>query len=289
MLIVTFFYQIYKKSDVINFLHIINDFDIKAKAMEVKMNMNQARAGLVRMISLIAFGIFTVSCGTAIIFELQIKYGSGCAMPLSYGYVLLYLSALILQFSFATLAIKSRFGLINENLRFTFQSSSVQCNSAVKFHAIGHNEQLPSIITDLYGNLCDGIDLVNEAFTFQLIPFLVYYLTANLFAIYSMVRETFYQTDLMFIALATNSWWIILHTAIISIAFYSGYTTTKCAQKTPIIVSSIIKSRKWKESPCVLQVFKTFLLEVQYRNMFFENEFFRIDWKLLFSVSGNEL
>lgn len=160
-------------------------------------------------------------------------------------------------------------------------------NFDINLHSIGCYEQLPNIITNLYSLLCDGIDLVNDSFTFQLIPFMVYYLTANLFAIYSMIREAFYRSPLMYVAIGTNMWWIILHTAIISIALYSGYTTTRCALKTPIIVSSIVKSQKWKESRCVVKVFKTFLLEIQYRNMFLENEFFRIDWKLLFSVSQN--
>lgn len=150
---------------------------------------------------------------------------------------------------------------------------------------IGYSEQFPSTITDLYGLLCDGIDLVNDSFTFQIIPFKVYYLTANLFAVYGMIREAFYETDQMYIAIITNILWIILITAIISIAMYLGYTTTKFTLKAPVIVSSTVKSYRWKDCKCVIEVFKTFLLEVQCRNMFFENEFFRIDWKLLFSVS----
>lgn len=284
LLIVTFFYQLYKKDDIRKFLEILNEFDVKAKALEVKMNMGVGRTWLVRIITLNACGVFVVSLGTALIFEVEKQYGSGYSMPLGYGYVLLYLSLLILQFSFATLAIKSRFSLLHESLLFTFQNSPIKQNSEINVRANRCNDNLPAIITDLCGMLCDGIDLVNDSFTLQLIPFLVYYLTANLFAIYSVVREVYYRTPLMYVALSTNIWWILLHTSIISIALYAGYTTTKSALKTPIIVSSIVKHRKWKQSPCVVQVFKTFLLEFQYRNMFFENEFFRIDWKLLFSV-----
>jgi hypothetical protein len=255
----------------------------------VQLNLERSRTQLLKMISIVASGIFAVSIGTAILFEIKSHYGAGYAMPLSYGYLLMYLSLLLLQFSFATLAVKTRFCLLNDNLRFTFQNTSTVRNSAINVHSIGWSENLPTLVTDLYGRLCDCIDLVNDSFTFQLVPFMVYYLTANLFAIYSMIREVFYRTPLMIIACATNIWWIILHNAIISIALYSGYTTTRCALRTPIIVSGVVKSRKWSESRCVVKVFKTFLVEVQYRSVFLENEFFRIDWKLLFSVSQKHL
>lgn len=234
---------------------------------------------------LVACGISIVSIETAVVFGLEESYGAGYSMPLCYGYVLMYLSLFILQFSFATLAVKARFCLLNDNLRFTFQNVSTVRFSGINLHSIGCNETLPNIITELYGHLCDSIELVNDSFTFQLIPFMVYYLAANLFAIYSMIREMYFRTSLMYVAFATNIWWVILHTLIISIALYSGSTTTRCALKTPIIVSSIVKSQKSNESRCVGKVFKSFLIEVQYRNLFFENEFFRIDWKLLFSVS----
>lgn len=250
----------------------------------MKMDIKSSQTWMVRIITAIAGGIFVVSCGTALIFELDMHYGDGCKMPLIYGYLLIYLSLFVLQFSFATLAIKCRFSCLNYNLGFTFLNPSTKC-TANSIHVRGYTEPLPNIITDLYSILCDAIDLVNDSFTFQLIPFMVYYLTANLFAIYSLVREAYFKTPLMYIAIGTNIWWIILHTAIISIALYSSYTTTKCAIKTPVIVSSIIKSLNWKQSPDIVETFKTFLLEVQYRNMFLENEFFRVDWKLLFSVS----
>lgn len=114
---------------------------------------------------------------------------------------------------------------------------------------------------------------------------MVYYLTAEIFATYSLIRKMFYKTSLIYVAIFINILWILIDTVIISIALYSSYTATNFELKTPIIISSIVKRLNWNDSPCLAQVFKTFLLEVQYRNMFFENEFFRIDWKLLFSVS----
>jgi hypothetical protein len=277
---ITFVYQNVKSDAAAKFLDILHDFDTRAECLEVKMNMESERKGVVRTMVWMAGGICAVSFGSALTFKLQSHYGARFTLPLSYGYVLLYLSLLILQFSFATMAIKSRFRVLNDNLRFTYQHISARRCTAINIRAIGYSEQLPNIITDLYSNLCDSIDLVNDSFTFQLIPFAVYFLTANMFGIYSIIRETFYRTPLMVVAILMNTWWILLHTVIISIAVHSSYTATKCALRTPIIVSSILKSCKWRDEKCVI------LLEFQYRNVFFENEFFRIDWKLLFSVSS---
>ena len=273
------------RNNIVKFLHLLHDFDTNAKDLEVKSNLEGVRENIIKIMSFTASGVLAICLGTSATFYIMFYYSASYLMPLRYCYVLFYMSLLILQFSFATLAIKSRFCLLNDNLKFTFQNSPRILHSSVNVHAKGYDERLPIIISNLYGNLFDGIDLVNDSFTFQLIPFMLYYLTTNLFAIHSMIRETFNGTPLMYIAFGTNIWWIFMHTGMVSIALYSSCTTTRCALKAPIIVSSIVKGSKWKESHCVINVFKTFLVEVQYRNMFFENEFFRIDWKLLFSVS----
>lgn len=282
LLIIGMVYQLFTKNDIVNFLHLLNDFDTQAKVLEVKSNMEGVRLWIVKKMLLVALGIIAVSLGTSMVFGLKLSNSDSFLMPLSCGYLLLYLSVLIFQFSFATLAIKSRFSLLNDNLRFTYQNSSMM-HSAKKY-----DEHLPIIITDLYSQLCDGIDLVNDSFTFQLIPFMVYYLTSNIFSIYGSIREVYYETSFKYYAFGLNIWWIIVSSGMISIVLYSASTTTRCALKTPIIVSSIVKSYRWRNSQnsqCIIDVFNTFLVETHHRNMFFESAFFRIDWKLLFSVS----
>lgn len=282
---ITFIYQNLKNQAAVNFLNILDDFNVRAKVLEVKLSMENERAVVVKTMTALACGILGVSCGSAVMFKSNDPYGTRYTMPLYFGYVLLYLSLLILQFSFATMAIKSRFSVLNDNLRLTFLNISAQHSSLNNAPSIAYTEHLSSVITDLYSNLCDAIDSVNASFTFQLIPFAIYYLTANMFAIYSIVREIFHRSQLMYVVVFTSFCWIVLHTVIISIAVHSGYQATKCALQAPIIVSSIVKNCKWREQKCVVRVLKTFLLEFQHRNVYFENEFFRIDWKLLLSVS----
>lgn len=157
--------------------------------------MNCTKAKLLKIISFVACGIFVVSVGKALLFEFHPQYGRVYTMPLRYGYLLVNLRLLILQFSFATLALKTRFCVLNDNLRFTFQNISTVRNSGINIHSIGWSENLPSVITDLYNCLYDCINLVNDSFTFQLIPFMVYYLTENLFAIHTMIQEVFFSNS----------------------------------------------------------------------------------------------
>lgn len=285
LVMIAFVYQYFQTDEAITLLHILNDFDTKAKSLEVRVNMQATRTSVVKIISVIAVVIFIVTVGSALMFEFEMRFAGGYAMPLSYGYALIYLSLLILQFSLATVAIKRRFCLLNDNLRFTFQNTSIKCNSSINIQAIGYTEYLPNQITKLYSNLCDAIDLVNSSFTLQLIPFMVYYLMADLFSVFSIVHEIFYPTQLTLFLLTINVWWVILHTGLLSITLYAGYTTTRCAASAPTIISSIVRNYHWSKEKCVQKVFKTFLLELQYRNLVLENEFFAIDWKLLLSVS----
>lgn len=77
----------------------------------------------------------------AFLFEVKINYGVGFAMPLSVGFGLLYLTLLTLQFSFATLAIKSS----------TIKIYIPQLGGQAHFElTIDLNEQLPA---DVFGIL----------------------------------------------------------------------------------------------------------------------------------------
>jgi hypothetical protein len=99
---------------------------------------------------------------------------------------------------------------------------------------------------------------------------------------YGLIREIFRNSSIAFAAISLNLGWIITTTYLLSLALYSAETTQKTARETPIIVGYILKTEKFKAPEDVL---KTFLLEVQYRNISFHNEFFHVDWKLMLQVS----
>lgn len=76
-MIVGFIYQVNTKDEVIKFLHLINDFDEKSQALEVKQSWKGNKAYMVWMMSTMTFGIAAVSFGTALRFELEDQYDFG--------------------------------------------------------------------------------------------------------------------------------------------------------------------------------------------------------------------
>jgi 7tm Chemosensory receptor len=203
-------------------------------------------------------------------------------MPLGHGFLVIYFCVMILQLAFAATALSQRFMLLNDNLHFTFKDQLSKDKVLVNIHSGVTN--IPKHITELYSSLCCGIDLANETFTFQIISYAMYFVVSYIFTVYAIIRELILQSDFLMTLLIINSSWLILYMIILAIALHSGHCLAKCAQQTPVIVSSVLKNPKWQQE-CLRRVFKTFLLEVQYRSLCLENVFFRIEWKLLFSVS----
>jgi hypothetical protein len=280
LVIITFIYQITKRHDAIKFLHLLNDFDCKAKFLHVKHEEKKSvKSQIFKMIT-IAFTFHIINCSSSIVlFFLGYNYNVDIFFPAGYGYTLSYLITLVVQFSLAALALKRRFRLLNDNLVFAFGTAS-----ATVHHSMA-STHLPLTITELYTDLCLGIDTINSTFTLQLIPFVIMSLSTNLFSTYSMIREIFLKTVVLWATIGNTLWWLLFFTGMLSVALYSAHTTTKCARQTPIIVGGILKSTRWHGDEHVVGIFKTFLLEVQHHHLHFENEFFRIEWKLLFSVS----
>lgn len=198
------------------------------------------------------------------------------------GYCLLsiYLILWIEQFSFAVLALRKRFDLLNRNLLLMFNNNGETSRMVViNLYGTKSSRNLAKTISDLYSDLCDGIDIVNEALTFQLIPFIFYYLSTNLFTIYGMIRVI---ADGSSVSGALMSFgWITYGTIILVFTIYSSEVASSDARQTPIIISSILKSEQFKTTE---DVFKKFLLEVNCREIAFKNQFFVIEWKLFLSV-----
>lgn len=200
-------------------------------------------------------------------------------LPIGYLCSLFYLTLWIQQFSFAVLALGRRFEMLNQNLKFTFNNGKICDITIINLHSTYSTRNLAKTISELYSQLCEGIEIVNDAFTLQLVPFIIYHMTTNLFTFYGLIREFVVRTSL--IEQIANFGWICSSTFSLSIALYSAVNTQKIALKTPIIISEILKSEKYKTPE---DIFRIFLLEVQHRNISFQNEFFTIDWKLLLSV-----
>lgn len=236
-----------------------------------------------KVVVLLITSILFVSVVTMLAFEFSPQYDSAYLMAFSYGYSLLYLSLQVVQLSLTIYSLKIRFKMINDNLQFTFKNISMKPKQIIYICSNEFSDKLARLLTELYCDLCDEIDIVNSSFTFQIIPFMIYDFTANLFATYSIIRDMYIRSPVLLFSIATNASWVIFHTFILAIPLYYGCSTTKIARKTPLIVSEIVETYRQKGS--VNETFKTFLMHLQFRNLNFENEFVRVDWKIMITVS----
>lgn len=265
------------------FLLLLHDFDNRAEALEVKMCRSNVRNKILAIMLPLHLSSIIISTVSSFGFAINGDFsGVEFALPLGYAFQLFYMTLWIEQFSFAALALRTRFDLLNSNLNFTFECGRISEIAAINLHSTYGKKNLAKLISQLYSQLCDGIELVNEAFTLQLIPFVIYHLTVNLFTMYGVIRELILNSSKILLVVSMDSGWIITTTFLLSLGLYSAESTLKCARLTPVIVGYILKTEKFKAPEDVL---KTFLLEVQYRNISFYNEFFHIEWKLMLQVS----
>jgi hypothetical protein len=285
-LILTFFYQIYKRNEIVKFLQLLHRFDSQAGVLEIKM-MNGRVSKRIAIINTIVVSVMML-CGliSSITFKLQLHYDVDMFMPIGYTFMLIAMMVLFLQLMYAIVAVKRRLQHLNLNLRFTFMNETVANKiSVINLHCAFNVDVIPETFTNLYNELFDGIELINNAFTLQLIPIVIIYLVVNIFTMYSTAREIILQTSLIWGTCLTNFMWFTLTTLFLSMVLHAGYSTTKCARQVATIVGIILKHPKHQNDKNLRRVFKSFLLEMQYKNFSFENEIFRIEWKLLVSVN----
>lgn len=265
------------------FLHHLHNFDIRAQDLEVKMIHKNIRKKILAIMIPSHLSSIILSIATSLTFHFNGHYfGLDFALPLGYSFLLFYMTLWIEQFSFAVLALQNRFELLNRNLKFTFECGQINNIEVINLYSTQSKKNTAKLISQLYSQLCDGIELVNEAFTLQLIPFVIYHLTVNLFTIYGLIREVALNSSVIWAAISLNLGWIITTTFLLSLALYSAEKTQKNARETPSIIGYILKMEKFKAPEDIL---KTFLLEVQYRNISFHNELFHVEWKLMLQVS----
>lgn len=258
-------------------MKLLHDFDLHAKCLEVQMNSNLIKWKIIAVTLTFLSANLVSTCLSIMRFH---RLEANVDLPIGFGFLLHYFILWINQFSFAALALKMRFELLNKNLKFSFNSGKINFIASINLHSHHNSKNLIKIICELYSQLCDGIDIVNDAFTLQLIPFASYYLPANLFTSYGVIREIILGSGLSMWSYL-NLGWLLFSTSLISFALYSSESTLKIARKIPIIFSAILKREKCK---FLEDEFKTFFFEVQCRSFTFQNELFRIEWKLLLSV-----
>lgn len=226
-------------------------------------------------------------------------------MAPSYAYVLLYQSLYTLQFALASLALKVRFQLINENIRYTFslnsQKNTYLNDSFTIFSSFSFDShfiskkiavvpvcrsdlEIPSLLQNLYHQLCDGIALVNSSFTSQLIPLMVYFLSTTTFVGYTALREFSFPTDMFMFQVYLNGLWLVVQYMVKFVLVYSGSSTTNQAQETSVIIIKVINNLNTSRHQ--RKIFKNFMSQIAFRNLHLQNVMFKINWHFLLAVSS---
>lgn len=154
------------------------------------------------------------------------------------------------------------------------------------------------LLTKLYLDLCDGIDLINSALTFQLVfivlsslasifmnKFLFFLILTfpnqlmNIFSAFAIIRELLRPTENVFITLLPHALLISYQFFVKSLLVHSGSSTTKEAARSSIIIGRIMN-----EQDADVAELKTFLTQIRIRNLDLQNVFFKINWNILLAV-----
>lgn len=143
--------------------------------------------------------------------------------------------------------------------------------------------QDPIKIVETYHDLCDIIELVNSAFTFPMIFVVLNCFILNLFSFFTLVWYFVRDFQYFHYPIITDAPWIISNYLLQAILIHACCKTTSEAEKFPIIITNFINTANCNKFG--KKVFKSFLIQNQYRNVKFRTVFSTIDWKLLLAVS----
>lgn len=164
------------------------------------------------------------------------------------------------------------------------------------------NTSTSIVVARLFLDLCDGVEIINSTFTFQLIVVIIESLVSmiinesyvaflkllsilsqltDVFSAFAIIREIIKLEDIK-VALLPHIILIANQFLKKCIMSHSGSSTTKEAENTSIIVSRIISER---QNGSDLAGWKTFLSLIGTRNLNLQNVFFKINWNILLGVS----
>jgi 7tm Chemosensory receptor len=153
------------------------------------------------------------------------------------------------------------------------------------------------IFVQIFHELCDAVDSINQLFTFQLTPTMFLMTVIDIFGAYGIIREHFTTTD---DAKSQNEkdphyyetgiYLIISNVVYSSTQFFFkawaasvGHACYSEAEKTKVILAKIMN----RMSPVNISRcdFYAALMQCHTRNLKLQNQFFIIDWSIVFAVS----
>lgn len=214
-------------------------------------------------------------------------------------YHLLHNSFYTSQFSCAALAVGSRFKILNEYLAGYMFEGLVVVQPLIDYHCRFQPQPVKQpkkiqaavkiqnfnmrLFSELYNDLCDTVELVNNTFTFQLIIVMMSILLIDIFAAYGALREFMSNSNerLKFLIIANSTWIAIQYLMKVFMAC-SGSRTTSEATKSLVHLTRLIEATE-SSNPMKLEM-NFLLIQMKCRNKNFQNVFFNINWHLILAV-----
>lgn len=145
-----------------------------------------------------------------------------------YVSISIYSNAFLFQFACAAIAVRDRFNLLHEKV------SSKQ--------TLNNNEV--DLVIKLYEKLFNAIKLINESFSFQLIPIMAFLLTFLVLNSYSLVRLLILNSIYIYDMISSIVISLAAITGIIMILVHASVSAVESAEKIFVVAYEISKQRK---------------------------------------------
>lgn len=222
---------------------------------------------------------------------------SGLVLIVTAFYQVLHNFFYAAQFCCAAMAVRSRFRLLNEYL---MGYRCFKCNATslstffFRFHSSRKVFELKKILSqqknfdlklfsELYNELCDGIEIVNATFANQLVLVFIYMLSIEILAAYGFIREFIQDSDVRQIEMMLGCLFFILLQYSIKISLvFAGSTTTKEAEMSTDHLTKLISS--FEGSSEMRHDLNFLLLQMKFRKKNLQSIFFTINYHLILAV-----
>lgn len=192
----------------------------------------------------------------------------------SFDYTLLFMCIYVLQFVFAGLAINERFKMLNKYLRISF---GYHTGKALQQEIANLN-----MFGKAYQDLCDGIELINNTFTFHLIPVMINAIIIKTVTSYGILWEYVTHSEALLFIVLQNGAWLTMQFGFQILIAYVGSSVTKNAKLTLVTIARVLNDYELSEKTATQ--LQNLIARINVRNLNLQNEFFIINWKLLVYV-----
>lgn len=137
------------------------------------------------------------------------------------------------------------------------------------------------LFSELYDELCDLIEMVNQTFTSQLIFVMTEFMSIEIFGGYGILREALSSSRKYFLIVG-NVAWIIFQYPVKFFMASAGSSTTNEAEKSVVLITKLINRARYDDS--LRSRLNNLLIQLQCRNKKLSNVFFTVNYNVILVV-----